>query len=105
MTDISISLETVLWLCGAIGTIAAAYKIISKPFKDLQSKFSSYDEMLANDKNRLDELQDLSKSIKTDLECQSDMIYQILDHMATNNNTGGMKKALDDYNKFYRKKD
>ena len=31
-----------------------------------------------------------------------DMIYQMLDHLATNNNTGGMKKALDDYNSYFR---
>lgn len=31
-----------------------------------------------------------------------DMIYQILDHLASNNNTGEMKRALNDYNKFFR---
>ena len=31
-----------------------------------------------------------------------DMIYQMLDHLATNNNTGGMKKCLDDYNTYFR---
>jgi len=31
-----------------------------------------------------------------------DMIYQMLDHLATNNNTGGIKKALDDYNSYFR---
>lgn len=31
-----------------------------------------------------------------------DMIYQMLDHLATNNNTGGMKKALNDYNAYFR---
>ncbi len=31
-----------------------------------------------------------------------DMIYQMLDHLATNNNTGGMKKALDQYNEYFR---
>lgn len=31
-----------------------------------------------------------------------DMIYQILDHLATNNNTGEMKRALDEYNAHFR---
>ncbi len=31
-----------------------------------------------------------------------DMIYQILDHLATNNNTGEMKRALNDYNAYFR---
>lgn len=31
-----------------------------------------------------------------------DMIYQMLDHLATNNNTGEMKRALNDYNAYFR---
>lgn len=31
-----------------------------------------------------------------------DMIYQVLDHLATNNNTGEMKRALNEYNAFFR---
>lgn len=49
------------------------------------------------------------KDIKEDISIlkqndqkNGDMIYQMLDHLATNNNTGGMKKALDDYNTFFR---
>lgn len=49
------------------------------------------------------------KDIKEDIgvlkqndQKNGDMIYQMLDHLATNNNTGGMKKALDDYNSFFR---
>ena len=49
------------------------------------------------------------KDIKEDINIlkqndqkNGDMIYQMLDHLATNNNTGGMKKALDDYNTFFR---
>lgn len=32
-----------------------------------------------------------------------DMVYQMLDHLATNNNTGEMKRALNQYNAFFRK--
>ena len=31
-----------------------------------------------------------------------DMIYQILDHLASNNNTGEMKRALNEYNQYFR---
>lgn len=44
---------------------------------------------------------DLSEMKKTN-QMNSDMIYQILDHLATNNNTGEMKRALDDYNAHFR---
>lgn len=47
---------------------------------------------------------DTMKPLKDDILMQSNMIYQILDHMATNNNSGGMKKALDDFNAYQRKK-
>ena len=40
---------------------------------------------------------DKLKPIKDDLKIQSDMIYQLLDHASTNNNTGGMKARLDKY--------
>lgn len=49
------------------------------------------------------------KEIKTDIktlkdndEKNGDMIYQMLDHLATNNNSGQMKRALDEYNKYFR---
>lgn len=49
------------------------------------------------------------KDIKTDVtelkdndKANGDMIYQILDHLATNNNTGEMKRALNDYNAHFR---
>ena len=47
---------------------------------------------------------DMMKPMKEDLLMLSNMTYQILDHMATNNNSGGMKKALDDFNAYQRKK-
>ena len=47
---------------------------------------------------------DIMKPIKEDVLMLSNMTYQMLDHMATNNNTGGMKKALDEFNAYQRKK-
>lgn len=49
------------------------------------------------------------KDIKTDVselkdndKVNGDMIYQMLDHLATNNNTGEMKRALNEYNAHFR---
>lgn len=48
------------------------------------------------------EIKDDITVLKENDRKNGDMIYQVLDHLATNNNTGGMKKALDDYNTFFR---
>ena len=49
------------------------------------------------------------KDIKDDLHTlkendkkNGDMIYQMLDHLASNNNSGEMKRALDQYNEYFR---
>ena len=50
-------------------------------------------------------VKDISKDVeqlKKDQEKTSDMVYQILDHMATSNNTGQMKRCLEQYNEYYR---
>ena len=47
---------------------------------------------------------DATKPLRDDILMLSNMTYQMLDHMATNNNTGGMKKALDEFNAYQRKK-
>lgn len=46
-------------------------------------------------KNSVAELKDTN-------QMNSDMIYQILDHLATENNTGEMKRALNEYNAHFR---
>ena len=40
--------------------------------------------------------------MKDDIAVQGDMVYQLLSHAATNNNSGGMRDALDKYNAYYR---
>lgn len=105
MNDIQfvINLGTVVSICAGLGSVVAAYKIIKAPVDKLNDKFKTYDVMLANDKKRLDELQELITELKKDLNMSNDMIYQMLDHMSTSNNTGGMKEALDKYNAYFRK--
>lgn len=48
------------------------------------------------------ELKNDVRELKEDNKMNSDMIYQMLDHMATSNNTGQMKRALDQYNQYFR---
>ena len=43
--------------------------------------------------------------MKKDTSMNSDMIYQVLDHLATDNNTGEMNRALKDYNSYFRHKE
>lgn len=51
------------------------------------------------------DIKDIKKDVselKSNDATNGDMIYQILDHLATKNNSGGMKAALDKYNKHFR---
>lgn len=48
------------------------------------------------------QIQEDLADLKRDSKMQSDIIYQMLDHMSTNNNTKRMKEALDKYNAYFR---
>lgn len=50
----------------------------------------------------IEEIKSGVKGLQDSNQMNSDMIYQILDHLATNNNTGEMKRALDKYNAHFR---
>lgn len=52
-------------------------------------------------KDLADIKQDVSE-LKANDQKNGDMIYQMLDHLSTNNNTGEMKRALDQYNNYFR---
>lgn len=73
-----------------LGQVAAALAVITAFWVFTEKVIKAY--------------KDTMKPIKEDMLMLSNMTYQILDHMATNNNTGGMKKALDDFNAYQRKK-
>lgn len=45
------------------------------------------------------------QEMKKDTSMNSDMIYQVLDHLATKNNSGEMNRALKDYNSYFRHKE
>lgn len=52
-------------------------------------------------KDLADIKQDVAE-LKANDQKNGDMIYQMLDHLSTNNNTGEMKRALDQYNNYFR---
>lgn len=87
----TISTEQIVALAAVIGAIGVIYTFVSKPFKSIRD--------LTDSVNKLTEKVD---DINEDMKMQGDMIYQLLDHASTNNNTGGMRDALDRYNAYYR---
>lgn len=97
-------------LISSLAGIVAIYSSVRKILKEKEEDKMKEDEkeqkvlkMLSNDKEHLEKLDDAVKDIKDHLKFQGDMTYAILKHMATNNATGEMQKALDDYNEHFRK--
>lgn len=82
MNDITIGQIAV-----ALATITAFWTFYQKVNKSIKDTF---DEKL--------------KPLKDDVSMISDVVYQMLDHMATNNNSGNMKQTLNEYNKYSRHK-
>lgn len=87
MTEITLGqIQNFLLFVGSFGgavlvIVNAMKKVIEKALKPTNDKI---DELRENDNKN------------------GDMIYQILDHLATKNNTGEMKRALNEYNEFFR---
>ena len=78
-----------------LGQIAAAIAIIT-------AFWVFTDRVLKSVNSTLDKKLD---PMKKDLEMLSATTYEMLDHLATNNNSGGMKKALDKYVQYKIKGD
>ena len=97
-------------LISALGGIVAIWSALRKMLKEREAEKKADTEkeakvlqMLDNDKKHLNKLDESVAEIKDHLKFQGDMTYAILKHMATNNATGEMQKALDDYNEHFRK--
>lgn len=84
-----ITLGQITTTVAILGSLYAFYKGLTKAFKE-------------SIKAEMQPFIDRQKEIQNDVAELGDVCYQMLDHMATNNNTGGMKKALDEYNKYNR---
>ena len=89
--DFTITAQEILSFAALIGAVGTIWAVVSKPFKELKS---------IND--RLDKLDAKMVTISRAVEIQGDMVYQLLDHAATNNNTGEMQRALNQYNATFR---
>lgn len=87
----TISAEQIIAIAGVISALGIIWAVISKPFKAVEEL-----------KKSVDKLNETVIDMKDDVQMNSDMVYQLLSHAATNNNTGGMQTALDRYNEYYR---
>ena len=76
----------------AIGAITALWVFADKILKKIDDIFD----------RKLKPIKEDITLLKKDITMLSDVSYQMLDHMATNNNTGGMKAVLDKYNEYNR---
>lgn len=83
---------TLTQIVGTIAIITAIWTFFKKINESIDTIFEK----------KLKPLKDEIKHLKDSVDMQSDITYQVLDHLATNNNTGGMKRALEEYNKFQR---
>lgn len=79
-------------IIAVIGVITALWVFTDKVIKAWNNALDS----------RLKPLNDKYDDMQKDIDMLGDVCYQMLSHMATDNNTGGMQKALDEYNKYNR---
>lgn len=82
-----------------VGFGGAAWTIVQAVRRIITSALK---ESLKPMQEQLNTLEDNIKTLEQNDKQNGDMIYQMLDHMASNNNSGGMKQALNDYNAYYR---
>lgn len=87
----TITSDQIILLAAIIGAIGVIVGVIRKPF-----------DALRDIKKSLDEMSEQIEDISEDQKKQGDMVYQLLKHAATNNNTGEMQRALDEYNEYFR---
>lgn len=88
----TINSEQIIAIAGVISALGVIWAVISKPFKAVEEL-----------KTSVDKLNETVTDMKDDVSMNSDMVYQLLNHASTNNNSGGMKEALDKYNAYFRK--
>ena len=87
----TISTDQIIAIAGVIGALGVIWAVVSKPFKAIEELKKSVDKLSEN----VNDLQD-------DLKMNGDMVYQLLNHASTNNNSGEMRRALNEYNEYFR---
>lgn len=98
----TLTVKDMLWLLAAITTVISFYKLIKKPFEDINSSLKKIEKQNDDNKKEIDGLRNDFRAMQKDVDNHGDMIYTMLDHLATNNNTGNMKRCLDAYNEYNR---
>jgi len=91
MSEWTISIQDIITLAAIIAAVGGIYAVVSKPFKAMHDV-----------KDSLEKITETVEDISEDQKVQGDMIYQLLSHAATNNNTGEMQRALNQYNEYFR---
>ena len=86
--EIHFTLAEIISLCTALTALVGAYKVVQKPLKEKKEK---EDEI----KKTLSELSTWTKDSTKTMKFHSEMLYAMLSHMVTNNNTGQMQSLLD----------
>lgn len=89
--DITITSQQILAIAALIGAVTAIWSVASKPFKTMHDIG-----------DRLTKMEGKLNKINNAVNIQGDMVYQLLDHAATNNNSGEMQRCLDEYNATFR---
>lgn len=87
----TISTDQIILIAAVLGAVGVIVGIVRKPFDAINELKKSVDKLTDN----VNDLQD-------DLRMNGDMVYQLLNHASTNNNTGEMQRALNQYNEYFR---
>ena len=98
----NITIKDVLYVLTAITAVISFYKLLKKPFDEINTSLKKIEKQNDENKKEIEGLREDFQIIKKDVDNHGDMIYQMLDHMASNNNTGNMKRCLDIYNEYNR---
>ena len=87
----TITSDQIIMVASVLGAIAVIYGIASKPFKAL-------DELKDSVESMSDKVDKIDKAVML----HGDMIYELLEHASTNNNTGGMAEVKRRFDAEYR---
>lgn len=87
----TITTEQIITIASVLGALAVIYGVVSKPFKVIEDMKSSLDEVAGS-----------VEKIDRAVMLHGDMIYELLEHASTNNNTGGMAEVKRRFDAEYR---
>ena len=91
MSEWVFTVQDLLTLAAIVGALGVLWNVGKKPIEAMKQ--------IQADVTKIGEKVD---DIQQDQQKQGDMVYQLLKHAATNNNTGEMQRALDEYNEYFR---